>query len=1173
MPIPTTTSASAQCTAILKFWHKVEFFIPYDLQRQVLEDSDAEWSVRTFSRRALENVDVSALWQTNLPVGRKLVNFDVFLGVFDKSELTEVTQRVVRHTLTPEQEYEQEQRGEMDGLTCFARLMVSDQGASRLEAVSVSTAPWALGCIQHKGLSGLDFDAFQGDIETLKESLCNFRVHRTAQPCAPHSTSNRVDEITQSTVAKPLTGSELLELLEILYCWADYVPQPGRSDEPVLVIRANSVEENKKKAAEKIDDRSAKDNASKMEDDDDVSGTEDSDIDILNSFYAQDIARVIASLQQGDACPALESYLTPTTDAQRIDLYTPVGRQQIIDQLLPDRQNTGHWLDTPHHAMSLMQQFAINSAFEKLKTPGIFSVNGPPGTGKTTLLRDLFAENIVRRARALAAYTSSGDAFLPDLLKVDFMGAHQPCLIAQLREELTGFEMVVASSNNAAVENISRDLPKTKSLGKSGQPGENPWRDAQGKATVGYLQPIAHNIAARDSKGNYDKLTVDDTPWGLICCVLGNKTNRHAFVERLSFAGAKFSQKAPKNFDPERHQSIWTWRDHYNGPSYAAARQAFLKADQAVKTTLEQMSAYARLQQEMQEQNLSGYTTSATQLVQLKHQLLVDAQTHTRNADDEWKFCNAQLALLDTEEKLIEKRYPGWWARLTNASVRQDYCSRLEANHQQQGVWLRRKIEVDVLRHANQKAEQQATAAYETAQQQLAHRQADWHAKQMRLAQWARDFPQADCPKNLDDLEQARWQIDGLWRNAALNKNRSELFAAALQLQESWLAEVLKKGGRFGSNVVAMCQLLSGVRPQEAAHALAIWRSVFMVVPVVSTTFASFARQFLDLGANTLGWLFIDEAGQAVPQAAVGALWRAKRAVVVGDPLQIEPVFTVPIPLIEALADCADLPSDMDVAPHHVSVQNLADSANTLGTWIGSGAATQWIGSPLRVHRRCVDPMFSIANAIAYEGKMIYFDPDDSEKRRPPADSLDIGPSAWVSVQGKANDKQAVSAQINLVHQALAALYQRTASLPPLYIISPFKRIRELLVRRIANPENWAGLVSSGGIEVPKKSALQVWAKARIGTVHTFQGKEESIVWLVLGCDIDTLEAAEWVAAKPNLLNVALTRAQHRFVMIGDVKLWGGLPHFRAAHREALPRLRPDQFLLQLQQISSTTTA
>jgi ABC-type cobalamin/Fe3+-siderophores transport system ATPase subunit len=118
--------------------------------------------------------------------------------------------------------------------------------------------------------------------------------------------------------------------------------------------------------------------------------------------------------------------------------------------------------------MSLMQQFAINTAVEELAEGGILSVNGPPGTGKTTLLRELIAHNIVERAKVLARFDKIEDTLAPQGFIVP---------------ELSGYEMIVASSNNAAVENISKELPQKKSLAKEFQ-------------AFDYLCPTANQIAA-----------------------------------------------------------------------------------------------------------------------------------------------------------------------------------------------------------------------------------------------------------------------------------------------------------------------------------------------------------------------------------------------------------------------------------------------------------------------------------------------------------------------------------------------------------------------------------------------------------------------------------------------------------------------------------------------------
>lgn len=59
-----------------------------------------------------------------------------------------------------------------------------------------------------------------------------------------------------------------------------------------------------------------------------------------------------------------------------------------------------------------------------------------------------------------------------------------------------------------------------------------------------------------------------------------------------------------------------------------------------------------------------------------------------------------------------------------------------------------------------------------------------------------------------------------------------------------------------------------------------------------------------------------------------------------------------------------------------------------------------------------------------------------------------------------------------------------------------------------------------------------------MGTIHTFQGKEAPIVFLVLGADKNSSGAASWAVREPNMMNVAATRAKEEFYVIGDKSLY-----------------------------------
>ena len=58
--------------------------------------------------------------------------------------------------------------------------------------------------------------------------------------------------------------------------------------------------------------------------------------------------------------------------------------------------------------------------------------------------------------------------------------------------------------------------------------------------------------------------------------------------------------------------------------------------------------------------------------------------------------------------------------------------------------------------------------------------------------------------------------------------------------------------------------------------------------------------------------------------------------------------------------------------PLSSSVQSFADCCNEIGTYITNSCSKTWVGSPLRIHRRCDNPMFKIANQISYDNLMIH---------------------------------------------------------------------------------------------------------------------------------------------------------------------------------------------------------
>ncbi|WP_152976052.1 DEAD/DEAH box helicase [Ensifer adhaerens] len=385
----------------------------------------------------------------------------------------------------------------------------------------------------------------------------------------------------------------------------------------------------------------------------------------------------------------------------------------------------------------------------------------------------------------------------------------------------------------------------------------------------------------------------------------------------------------------------------------------------------------------------------------------------------------------------------------------------------------------------------------------------------------ARQYPGTFISEEFFDQRHQAKQKSAPWLDTATARLRNDVFEAAMALHKAFV-DAAAKPIRHNLNA-----LMDGFGTRSLGNSEKdalipdLWSTLFLLVPVVSTTFASVSRMFGKIGPGAFGWLLVDEAGQALPQAAVGALMRTQRAMVVGDPIQIEPVVVLPDQLTEAMCEQFGIDPLIYNAPG-ASAQTLADSATEYYGTFETKYGTREVGVPLLVHRRCTEPMFSISNSIAYENLMV-----QAKLAKPSAIRDVLGPSRWIDVEGRGQEKWCPQEGDALLAQ-LRNLRAK-GCVPDFYVVTPFVVVQD----RMREALRTSGLLD-GWVENPYQ-----WARDRVGTVHTVQGREAEAVFFILGApDIQQRGARGWAGGRPNLLNVAATRAKEALYVVGNRSLW-----------------------------------
>lgn len=641
----------------------------------------------------------------------------------------------------------------------------------------------------------------------------------------------------------------------------------------------------------------------------------------------------------------------------------------------------------------------------------ILAVNGPPGTGKTTMLL-----SVVASLWAHAALDENGEP---------------PVIVA-------------ASTNNQAVTNIidafgkdfatgsgvfaGRWLPDIKSFGA--------YFPAKGKE--------AESAAKYQTRAFFEQVESPE------------------YVER---AKESYLQAAAAAFPEIANPTL---------ASAVTALRAAIRAELDTLSTLADVWQQLVLAREAVRQEL-GDDPAVAMKERRQQEAEVEARSQASTAlGEQWEVYLAQESLLYSLfswlPPVANKRL-----RLARLFLKGSFPSESEL-HRGNSV-----KEIDAAIHARR--EQVATAL--RAQQHLVQLgEAVLKAEQEQLERWRLALAPLGVAEQAENLSLAECDI------LADTAIRFPIFLLTTHYWEGrWLLEMEK----------LLPKLATEKRQNGRKVVEPRWRRRMMLTPcIVSTFFMLPAEMRVSLKKNDefvadylydfIDLLIVDEAGQVLPEVAGASFALAKKALVIGDTLQIEPIWSIPPQVDIGNMVSAKILDSANPEQAYTRCKELGKTAASGSVMRIAQNASRYHYDPdlargmfLYEHRRCFDEIVGFCNELCYRNKLL-------PKRGPQPEGDWLPAMGYLHVDGICQRSSGGSRHNLLEAETITGwLVEHKAELETRYgktlaqivgVVTPFGGQVRAILQACQN----RGVVAGG------KEGMTV------GTVHSLQGAERPVV-------------------------------------------------------------------------------